>query len=279
MKKAIFALFLAICFLFPLLSFAAFGDCPPGYYFDARSGIGCKQTHCADIQYAHYSYEGYCVCGSSGSTTEDPTQPNKECYVTAEEKTCPGCLAKCVHFNEPCPGEKNGLTTAEPGSIQGGMMAPYEMLKDAFSKFASIAGDLVEAATGTKVKEKNDPNVFYEARIIPRSGNDFDLRLFHLNLAGDKKEGLAFEFNIIEVKTPDKGAFIDNWSIGVGIGAVSNDGVSKDIPGTPISPGVNFSNIKNWFNEQYSDAQAWWRDNAPWYLGGGEESPIKGFNK
>lgn len=76
--------------------------CPKGYTYNPRSGVGCMQTDCNDIEHAHYSYEGYCVCGSSGSIEEDITDPNKECYYPNDYTSCPGCLYQCIYLNEEC---------------------------------------------------------------------------------------------------------------------------------------------------------------------------------
>ena len=261
--------------IFTPVSFAKFGDCPPGYTFQPNSGVGCVQTYCLDIPYAKYSYEGRCICGSSGSETENAKDANKECFFPPTETGCPSCLVKCVHFDEKCPGEfgvKEGQSEVpRPSGF-------YGMLEDAFSKFMSIGTDLLEAATGIKVKEDIKADAFYQALVILPSGNSFDLRLFHNNFAWNNNGKYAFEFNLIEIKPPNKDAWIDDWSIGIGIGSASKDGVSHDIPGTPISPGINFNNISRWFSEQYTDMSWWWRDNAPWFLGGGEKSPIPGMN-
>lgn len=78
--------------------------CEPGYIWDRMSGVGCKQTNCYNeaIPNAHWSYEGYCVCGSSGSVNENSKDPNKECTYPADYAKCPGCVYECVHFNEDC---------------------------------------------------------------------------------------------------------------------------------------------------------------------------------
>ncbi len=78
--------------------------CDPGYVFQRMSGVGCVQENCASIPGAHWSYEGYCVCGSSGSMFEDPNDANKECYLPRACSACPGCVYACVHFDEACLG-------------------------------------------------------------------------------------------------------------------------------------------------------------------------------
>jgi hypothetical protein len=77
--------------------------CLPGYVFQPRSGVGCVQEDCNSYEYAHWSYEGYCVCGSSGSISENPKDPNKECGYPPTYRSCPGCVYACVHFDEECP--------------------------------------------------------------------------------------------------------------------------------------------------------------------------------
>lgn len=84
------------------------GGCAPGYTFCPRCGITCIQKNCGEIENTHYSYESYCVCGSSGSIAENPKDPNKECNYTNAHKACPGCVYACVHFDEECPLEGIG---------------------------------------------------------------------------------------------------------------------------------------------------------------------------
>ena len=97
------AVFGAVSFFIAPQVQSAFGDCPTGYRFDPRSGVGCVQTDCASVPFAHYSYEGYCVCGSSGSINENLSDPNKECGYPSDHTTCPNCLFACVHLDETCP--------------------------------------------------------------------------------------------------------------------------------------------------------------------------------
>lgn len=78
-------------------------QCKPGYEFQRMSGVGCVQKKCNEIPDAHWSYEGYCVCGSSGSMFENVNDPNKECYMPSNCGPCPGCVYACVHFDEKCP--------------------------------------------------------------------------------------------------------------------------------------------------------------------------------
>ncbi|MFC1722470.1 hypothetical protein ACFL0C_02365 [Patescibacteria group bacterium] len=77
-------------------------QCGPGYEYNRRFA-SCVQANCDKITDAHYSYEGYCLCGSSGSIAEDPKDPNKECGYPRSYTSCPGCLTSCVHLNEDCP--------------------------------------------------------------------------------------------------------------------------------------------------------------------------------
>lgn len=78
--------------------------CKPGYTWSPQSGISCIQTNCYNeaIPNAHWSYEGYCVCGSSGSIAENKNDPNKECTYPATYAKCPGCVYECVKFDEDC---------------------------------------------------------------------------------------------------------------------------------------------------------------------------------
>lgn len=80
-------------------------ECDPGYEWSPQSGVGCIQANCNDITHAHWSYEGYCVCGSSGSMFEDPSDPNKECAYGPDKESCAGCVYACVHLDEECPQE------------------------------------------------------------------------------------------------------------------------------------------------------------------------------
>lgn len=85
--------------------------CPPGYTWTPQAGINCSQTNCYpdQIPNAHYSYEGYCVCGSSGSIAENAADPNKECAYPPNYAKCPGCIYECVKLDEDCPLEGIGL--------------------------------------------------------------------------------------------------------------------------------------------------------------------------
>jgi len=273
-------LLLALLFFFtPRLAHGAFGDCPSGYFFDPRSGIGCKQTYCNDISSAHWSYEGYCVCGSSGSETENPLDPNKECYLPADDPSCPGCLAMCKHFNELCPGEERAQTTVTPTAIQGGDMTPYEMLQDVFSKFVALGSDALQMTIGGKIVQKDNPNAFFDGAYHTPGGKQIDVRFFHLNTEFSGEKGVAGEWNLIELNTPSRTSWIDGWSLGIGPGAASKDGASVNVPGTPISPNINFGNITRWFDEQWTDVRYWYGRTMPWFLGGDEPSPIGGISK
>ncbi len=272
--------FLSILFVVfvPHRAESALGDCPAGYFFDRNSGVGCKQTNCNEIENAHWSYEGRCVCGSSGSENEKLDDPNKECFLPHADTSCPDCIVKCVHFNEKCPSEfgiKEDVPIAESTGFESASFFDY--VKDAFGQLFSVGADLVEAMTDIKTQDTTTDEEFYTGRVILPGGDSFGMRLFHGNFEWSDDKGIAFEFNVIEITSPSKTAWIDNWSIGIGIGSASKDGVSPPIPNTPISPGISFRNIGNWFSLQYSDIRAWYRDNAPWYIGGDEPSPIRGM--
>ena len=79
--------------------------CPSGYKYSPKSGIACIQANCHTeaIPNAHWSYEGYCVCGSLGSIAEKDTDPNKECALPSECAYCPGCVYACVGLKDECP--------------------------------------------------------------------------------------------------------------------------------------------------------------------------------
>ncbi len=278
-KLAFIVAVLLSCLIFPLQLHGAFGDCPSGYFFDPRSGVGCKQTYCNDIKDAHWSYEGYCICGSSGSETENPLDPNKECYLPADDTSCPSCLAQCKHFNEPCPGEEQAVTTVTPSAIQGGDMTPYEMLQDAFSKFVALGSDVLTAVTGAEIQQHDNPNAFFSGRLITPRGDGVDILFFHLNTELGGEKGAALEWNVIELNTPSRTSIIDGWSLGVGPGALSRDGASINVPGTPISPNINFGNIRAGIREEWTDFQYWYGRTMPWYLGGDEASPFQKFNE
>ncbi|MFC1678460.1 hypothetical protein ACFLZ9_01840 [Patescibacteria group bacterium] len=78
--------------------------CKPGYDFKPNFGISCVQADCNDIPDAHWSYEGYCVCGSSGSMKENPEDPNGECKYKNTYAACPGCVYACIYLDEECSG-------------------------------------------------------------------------------------------------------------------------------------------------------------------------------
>lgn len=99
---------------------AATTDCSPGYEYSRRFAA-CIQSDCDEIEHAHYSYVGYCVCGSSGSMNENPADPNKECARPSDYPSCPRCVYACVHLDEACPGEEpDAATTTILGTTGGG---------------------------------------------------------------------------------------------------------------------------------------------------------------
>jgi hypothetical protein len=150
---------------------AAFGDCPAGFVFDPRSGVGCKQADCASIPSAHYSYEGYCVCGSSGSINENPKDPNKECGYPSEHSACPGCLYACVHLDEECPAsgadKNNGEGARETGGNSELPPTAPEKKIDSVPPGASSAGETVQpvepdeiASASTSLSALADASIF-----------------------------------------------------------------------------------------------------------------------
>ena len=81
-------------------------ECPPGFRWEPRSGVGCVQIDCFKIEHAKYSYTQRCIC-------EDGYKPCHELvdYTGFDESKCkPNCprvkLIACVKPDEPCPGEK-----------------------------------------------------------------------------------------------------------------------------------------------------------------------------
>ena len=95
---------LVIILLFSIFTYSQ--DCQPGYEWAPRSGVGCRQIDCDSVANAHYSYTQSCVCGSSGSIQENPSDPNKECIRPFVYTYCPGCVYACVHSDEPCPDDE-----------------------------------------------------------------------------------------------------------------------------------------------------------------------------
>jgi hypothetical protein len=85
-------------------------SCPSGYIWNTQVGK-CIQENCYDIPNAHYSYTLDCVCGSSGSIYEDPSDPNRECSLPFDDPSCPGCVYACVYLDEECPGTMPGTDT------------------------------------------------------------------------------------------------------------------------------------------------------------------------
>ena len=111
-RKRLF-LFAVIGFLYLSSAevYAASTDCNEGYEFSPRF-ILCIQSDCNEVEHAHYSYTGYCICGSSGSVNEKPEDPNKACARAEDYPGCPGCIYACVHLDENCPDEEPKTATA-----------------------------------------------------------------------------------------------------------------------------------------------------------------------
>ena len=123
MKKPLFPFALALIggvLIMTSAAYAAIDDCRPGYKFNRNSGVGCQQENCGSVPGAHYSYEGHCICGSSGSINENPDDPNKACSYRNDHESCPGCVYACVHVDEECPdqnAEGFGSTTSLPPEV------------------------------------------------------------------------------------------------------------------------------------------------------------------
>ncbi len=113
MKKILLTpILLAMMFIVANDINAGITDCKPGYNFNRNSGVGCQQINCSDIQNAHYSYTGDCICGTAGSINEKPTNPNKSCRYDNSNTSCSGCVYACVHTNEACPNQKTNTASA-----------------------------------------------------------------------------------------------------------------------------------------------------------------------
>jgi hypothetical protein len=119
------------------------------------SGVGCKQVNCSTISNAHYSYEGYCICGSAGSINENPKDPNKRCALPHENAGCPDCVFACVHNNESCPGEKPSTQPSpQPTAIKTPTIKPTQTKKitDEQERIIKLLNDLPSNnQNGTKV--------------------------------------------------------------------------------------------------------------------------------
>ena len=325
-------------------SFAAFGDCPTGYEFQRMSGVGCVQKNCAAITSAHYSYEGYCICGSAGSINENPNDPNKRCTLSHDNAPCPDCVYACVHNNEPCPGEKPAAqpppqpatepapanqnsneilpiaptppeTKIIPGrntnpneepkltkeqeriiKILNEQLAPdnlnktrvvtagisWEGIKNVtqrgFGVMMEVLGWGLDKTIGWKIiQDKENTDSGWAGLLVGSDGDYVDVKVFEGRLELSWENGVAAEFNLISVKgRPGSHSFIDGFSIGVGPGAVNKNEGDHEIPGTPISPNINFDNIRNYFDEKWENTKSWWQENVPWPLGGANNPNIGG---
>jgi len=347
------ALFL---FGFADLAQAAFGDCPAGYEFQRMSGVGCVQKNCGSIPSAHYSYEGYCICGSAGSINENPADPNKRCTLPHGNAACPDCVYACVHNNEDCPGEKptETVSPAEPPTEQSAVPAPaaepgnqapapaaneqaapmvqpnqavppakntptgnedkfnrqmdrinrilseqldaedlnnsrvvtaglsWEGVKNVvqrgFSASMQVLGWGLDKTVGWQlIEDKEDKKSGWAGMLVSPDGDHVDVKIFEGKLSFNWDEGVAAEFNLISIKgRPSSNSFIDGFSIGIGPGAVNKNEGDHEIPGTPISPNINFNNIRNYFGEKWDNVKSWWHENVPWPLGGANTPAVGG---
>lgn len=295
---------------------AAIDDCASGYKFDRMSGVGCVQANCNDIKNAHYSYEGHCICGSSGSINENPKDPNKECAYSNENKACPGCVYACVHLDEKCSEPKGTKTDSEQDDdkkkdpdkkddkknndqlgISNALMAQdfdYDkmivragfgdglknVIKRGFGYTMELVGRGTERAFGVKInQDKEDKKSGWSGLVIMPDGDYLDVKLFEGTLKLSWSEGVGAEFNLISIKgRPSNDNFVDGFSIGIGPGSASGEEASPSVPGMPISPNINVRNIRNWVDEKVEDTKSWWRENVPWPLGGANAPNIGGGN-
>ncbi len=291
---------LALLFLFVILipkSFAGISDCSAGYEFQRMSGVGCVQKNCALVPNAHYSYEGYCICGSAGSINENPNDPNKRCTLPHDNAACPDCVYACVHNNEDCPSQKpagqqsttqpsaqeqeriiNALSQSPFGSpnktkvVTAGISweAITSIVKRGFGAIMAGTGWVLDKTTGYQIiQDKGNTDSGWAGMVVAPNGDYVNVKIFEGRLELSWEKGVAAEFNLISVKgRPGSHSFIDGFSIGIGPGAVNKDEGDHEIPGTPISPNINFGNIRDYFGEKWDSVKNWWHENAPWPLGG-----------
>lgn len=293
-------------FLGPIPVFSAFGDCSSGYEFQRMSGVGCVQKNCYDVPNAHLSYEGYCICGSAGSIAENPNDPNKRCTKPHEDPSCPDCVYACVHNNEECPGDPSIVkptplptTTPQPKNEEK-MNREQERIFNQLNQFplndspvkvmtAGISWQgvknifrrgfgatmevvnfgLTKVSDYQLIQDKDDTTAGWSGTLVAPDGDWADVKFYEGSLDFDwENKRFAAEFNLVSVKDrPGRKSFIDGFSIGVGPGAVNPHDGNYSVPGTPVSPNVNFDNIKEYFGEKWDGTKSWWNENIPWPLG------------
>jgi hypothetical protein len=191
----------------------AIDDCPAGYRFDPRSGVGCVQTDCASVPFAHYSYEGYCVCGSSGSINENLNDPNKECGYPSDRAGCPHCLYACVHLNEDCPSLETVEAEAEPAVVVSnetaeGVVATESVSGEAVINLPTLASLAAEAEVVVPTCTEYCTRLFGGkpgAKILETGGaipacrcnvdyyDDLNRLVKNVVLAGDQRTTLTFD--------------------------------------------------------------------------------------
>ena len=76
-------------------------ECPPGFFWDRLSGVGCVQESCLSIPNAKYSYTSSCICVEGYKSCTTPVDH----AGLACEPFCPAAaLVACVPPDQPCPG-------------------------------------------------------------------------------------------------------------------------------------------------------------------------------
>lgn len=206
MRKSAFIICISIIALSSTAAQASITDCKPGYKFNRNSGVGCQQINCADVQHAHYSYTGDCICGTAGSINEKPTDPNKSCRYPNSHNSCPGCVYACVHVNDACPDQVPARApqiepeVANPPPVVN--QVPEGGLFD--SSMAEVVGfDDFQAQTSIPVEDSADN----EAAAVPHLLPDNDCIRFCAKLT---RGGIYDEVLRAEGVYPDCRCTVDN---------------------------------------------------------------------
>ncbi len=125
------------------------------------------------MAHAHYSSLGQCVCGSSESVNELPTDPNAECRRPGNDPSCPTCVYACVHHGQPCPplpGAANATVVVPPAppTVQAARTCDFDR---EIVELESAASGLQSRAEGLRRLEGIDlpefPPIDYCVRSTP----------------------------------------------------------------------------------------------------------------
>lgn len=86
-------------------------ECPPGFEWQRMSGVGCVQSDCTQIPFAHLSYTSACICQDGYKACYEP--------VDSSGYACgPNCpvsrLTACVQPEAACPGEQTAPVEDPP---------------------------------------------------------------------------------------------------------------------------------------------------------------------